>query len=194
MNELTNSIDCYRISHNDKDVGGILITTGTFGRTANQILLTNQTITGWDLKYIIFLSVMVSNYGNRFIKNKLYTDDYTYIVSTLFPPLPRNLMIFYDADTPLNVNKIKEIIKRFSMKIGSKFSSYNHIEFHSLNGFTSDVHDYFRKYSNRFCGFSLFKIKPHLFIDYKFPWEVILKFDLIYPSYFYSTHRNIKIK
>jgi len=108
--------------------------------------------------------------------------------------LPKDLMIFYDAQTPLNVNKIKNIITKFSKKFSTKLGIYWHIEFHSLNGFTSDVYDYFKKDSWSVCGFSLYKITPKLFVDYKFPWEIILKFDLIYPTYFYKTYKNIKLK
>lgn len=191
--ELINSVKCYQKEVGSEDVGGILITTGNFSLGAQTKLINNNEVKGWDLKYIIFLSVLVSNYGNRLIK-KLYIDDYTYIIFNPMIGLPKDIMIFYDAETPLNVDKIKNIIRKFSKKFWTKFGIYKHVEFHSLNGYTADVYDFFDKYSWRVCGFSLFKIRPSLFINYKFPWDVILKFDLIYPSYWYKTYKNIKLR
>lgn len=195
VTNLINSIDCYKKYSEEKDVGGILITTGNFGQSAYRKFFENCEVKGWDLKYIIFLSVLVSNYGGIIIK-RLFVDDFTYIVyNPIFGfPFPRDLIIFYDAETPLNVEKIKRIIRNFSHKFSTKLGLYVHIEFHSLSGFTADVYDYFEKQAWRFNGLSFFNINPQLFISYMFPWEVILKFDLIYSSHFFGGYKNIKLK
>ncbi len=195
ITELLNTMECYKLEKNERDVGGIIVTTGYFSDGAKKIISQNPAIRGWDLSYIIFLSVLVSNYGNRrFKKIYLFEEDEFYVICEPIFLVHQNIAIFYEGSSRLNREKIGEMIEKFSKKFYSQFGIYTHIEIHSIHGFLRDVSDYFKKYPWIFSGFSIYKLRPKLFVDYAFPWEIILKFDLQYPDYFWRSDKNIKLK
>lgn len=180
VNDMKNALECLKKSGRGKVNGAILVTLGKVKQPQRKIFQESKDLFWWDINYIIFNAVKASNFLMMGCAEYKIDDKTTALISHRL----NNVILFHEGG---RINK--DLLNSYLVECLKKMpfwtrilNNKTYVEIHSLDGFTSDLLDVkkrIRKLRGKWTGSKAVIINPDTFIDYTFPWNVILSFDLI---------------
>jgi len=181
VDEMKNALECLKKSGRDKVTGAILITLGKVKPPQREIFQKSRDLFWWDINYIIFNAVKASNFQTLGCAEYKIDNKTTALISHRL----NNVILFHEGgrinDDLLNSYLTKCLGKMpFWIRIFGPRETY--VEIHSLDGFTTDMLGMRKKIvklRGKWLGYKRAIINPDTFIDYTFPWNVILRFSLM---------------